>query len=286
MIVRVSRRHSANEIVLFLTHVFDESTAAEYERLVSDCEGYCDTGLLYDARASYDTIDPSRVSGAVGYDLEGDLCTLRHFADPGITSPAAGNMDVPVLEYARRQSGYSHYWVIEFDVRFTGRWTDLFQAFRRSPADLLTTSLHDYAYHPNWAWWKTLQTPPEVSLAPSDLIRAFLPIYRISRRALRELPEAYRSGWRGYHEVTMGTILKYAGLTLEDIGGDGPLVRWRNRNRFYRNDPRTEPLSPGTFVWRPVREQPGDRWRTLYHPIKRRSAQRIQYGVESSAEAE
>jgi hypothetical protein len=54
-----------------------------------------------------------------------------------------------------------------------------------------------------------------------------------------------------------------------DIGGDGEFVRPLNRNRFYRNTPSRGSLMPGTFVFRPVMDSPGN-GQHAWHPVKRR----------------
>ena len=40
---------ASNTVVLYLTHVYDETIAGEYERLKRECEPACDARLPYDA---------------------------------------------------------------------------------------------------------------------------------------------------------------------------------------------------------------------------------------------
>jgi hypothetical protein len=162
---------------------------------------------------------------------------------------------------------YEHYWVIEHDVRYTGAWHELFDAFADSRADLLGTTLVRYADCPQWQWWRTL------ALADGDVpreraLRGFFPVYRISARALAGLHEAYVAGCRGHMETLMPTVISLQGLVLEDIGGSGPFVRSGNQERFYTNDPTSESLAPGSFVYRPILEAPGVVPGKLWHPVK------------------
>jgi len=70
-----------------------------------------------------------------------------------------GNTSFPVMEFYRMYPDYEHYWRVEYDVRFYGNWTDLFDYFADNNADLLTTTLYRYAIRPEWMWWNSLKTP-------------------------------------------------------------------------------------------------------------------------------
>jgi hypothetical protein len=284
---RVGQAHDS--VVLFLTHVFEDEVSAAYRRLDQQCRRRWDVRILFDKKGTYPDTDPAGVGGAVGYDFTGtETTSTRHFHDPKIVSPVAGNMDVPVLDFYRAFPGYAHYWVVEFDVRFTGRWSYLFNCFRRSKADLLATTMFDYEDYPGWHWWYTLTPPTGEKVDVRDLVRAFLPIYRASNRALEHLGSAYSRGWQGHYEATVATILRRNGMMLEDIGGNGRFIDPRNRSRFYTNDPKTVTLSPGTLVWRPIRQSPGRRKRTLWHPVKSGVVQQIGYetpGPEARVES-
>jgi hypothetical protein len=66
----------------------------------------------------------------------------------------------------------------------------------------------------------------------------------------------------------MPTLLSRAGFELEDIGGNGSFTKPGNINRFYQNTPISDSYAPGTFVFRPVRNAPGSKSNTLWHPVK------------------
>jgi len=116
--------------------------------------------------------------------------------------------------------------------------------------------------------WPTLRVPPSVELSPTDLIASFMPIYRISRRAVQAIDRAYRSGWSGHCEVTWPTTINQAGFSIEDFGGDGEFVREQNRNRFYTNTLLDPNLAPGSLVFRPARAFRGLKKDKLWHPVK------------------
>jgi hypothetical protein len=187
-------------------------------------------------------------------------------------NPLYGNLLYPVLLFALQQA-YEYVWRIEFDVRYSGRWPDFFNAFAASPADLLGTTLCRYAAAPDWSWWSTA-TVNDVPIDQSLLIRGFYPVIRLSRNACTMLDRAYRQGWQGHFEVMVGTILNHYGCRLEDIGGWGEFVRAEHRGRFYSNTPQTSNMWPGTFVWRwpdACLEHRFDIPDYLYHPVVRKS---------------
>jgi hypothetical protein len=155
---------------------------------------------------------------------------------------------------------------MEYDVRFTGQWLDFFAQFATSRSDLLATTLFDYSFRPGWDNWGTLKSPKRVPEAAR--VRALLPVYRLSNTALRALHEAYCDGWSGHYEVTIPTILKTQGFTLEDFGGSGSYVAAGNQDRFYRNSPGNAGLAPGTFTVAPNQISSDYPPNMLWHPIK------------------
>jgi len=176
------------------------------------------------------------------------------------------NIDLPLMWFFRKNPQYHYYWVMEYDVRFTGDWLDFFQHFARNRSDLLATTLFDHAFRPDWDNWSSLTSPRVV--ANEDRVRALFPLYRLSNAALAALHQAYCDGWSGHYEVTIPTILKTQGFKLEDIGGDGSYVAPGNRNRFYRNTAQRPGLAPGTFTVAPNAICAGYPQNMLWHPIK------------------
>jgi hypothetical protein len=178
-----------------------------------------------------------------------------------------GNADLPLLLFFRRFPHYEHYWVVEYDVRYSGNWESLFGTFDSSSSALVGTTLKRRDQCPHWSHWRALHLPT-VEIEPSRWIRGFFPIYRMTRRALAELDRAYQGGCAGHMEALVPTVLAGQGLEIEDVGGQGEFVRRGNENRFYENQPHTNELSPGTFVYRPVLTRYGDRPDKLWHPVK------------------
>jgi hypothetical protein len=162
---------------------------------------------------------------------------------------------------------YDYYWLVEYDVEFSGRWSEFFNAFADNTSDLLCTNMFRHETNPTWGWWKTLVWPHGPK---PELIRAFFPFARLSAQAIDAIIAAGQNGIDGFYEVVWPTVLMHRGLVIEDIGGDGEFVRPANVDRWYTSTLTSEKLSPGTFVFRPIRFRPGRKRNTLWHPIKRR----------------
>lgn len=266
--------------ILILTHINDRRIQNLFSDIFAHNSGKYDVFFLcdntsgrfsqYSANKNYFLFDVSKLI-ALGYPgksasniLSGEVPTdsyhkLFHF-DPG-------NVELPVLLFFKAHPEYSHYWTIEYDVRFTGSWDRLFTHFDDSDADLLGTTLTHHDRIPDWYHWPSLDVTAK-EVPPESHRRGFFPIYRLSHHALSQLDSDYQDGVKGHFECLIPTLLHHAGLKIEDIGGDGEYVKPGNRNRFYRNTPQRGALTPGTFVYRPVMQRPGKEPNMLWHPVK------------------
>ena len=268
--------------ILLLSHVIDSDIYRHYDRLESQRLPDQDIFFLCD---NSDNVFDSRKSGPNYFIFTSELLQelgyprktgSRYTAENRDENPhhknfnfPPGSVELPLLFFYRSNPDYAYYWVIEYDVRFSGSWRDFFSAFAPSDADLLGTTLTRKADIPDWYHWDGL-APNVDGLGPKSHIRGFFPVYRLSRRALDWLDRAYRNGAGGHQECIIPTLLHHAGMVLEDIGGRGEFVRAGNEDRFYRNTPKADDLSPGTFAFRPVMHKPGNEPNKLWHPVKNR----------------
>ncbi|MEQ8968463.1 MAG: DUF3405 domain-containing protein [Azospirillaceae bacterium] len=262
----------ADTVVLYLTHFIDDQVIAEVARLRAECGDAYDVRILLNINDDHDP-DPDRAVPATVI-TETDRRALpypsRNSGRYDSTQP--GGPDLAMLAFRARHPHYKHYWLIEYDVRFTGDWRALFDHFADDDAALLATTLHHHATNPRWHHWRSIAIP-QATLAEGGeprRIRGFFPFYRLSAEGAECLDSAMRAGWDGIYEVTWPTILAHAGLVIEDIGGDGPFVRPENVNRFYQNNPGIDTLAPGTFVYRPMLRRVRETARAaLWHPVKK-----------------
>jgi GT2 family glycosyltransferase len=250
--------------VMFQTHVFSPPIARALERLRSDLPGKADVFVLFD-----DDAGNARPSWHVGVHR---FSARQLAAEQGRDHLFPGYTTLPTMDFYRFRPDYDSYWMIEYDVRFSGAWSVLLDHFRESDADLLTARLRRYESGSRWAWWDSLEIP-DGDVPLEDRLACFHPVCRYSNRALAELKRCYGDGWRGHSEVLIPTAIDQAGFHLLDLGGRGEWVRPEDRDRFYVA-PQDELLvgrrwlDRSTFRWRPHFKRVGSRPETLYHPVK------------------
>lgn len=261
--------------ILILNHFQDRHLMKLCREILNDYGSSSDVFLLTDkTQSGFSLARPP--SGCRQFTFKiNDLAALGYPRCDDIFHPGGGKRnyklgygDLPVLLHYRKHKQYRYYWLIEYDVRFSGNWRAFFSAFEENRADLLGTSLLRRELCPQWDHWGTLRWPEGESV-PQRPIRGFFPVFRLSNRALATLDKEYSRGFfDGHMEALMPTVLHECGLRIEDIGGQGEFVRPENANRFYWNDPTTDRLSPGTFVYRPVMRVAGSDPDHLWHPVK------------------
>lgn len=273
--------------VLVLSHVIDKDISAYFHEIKKECSEYYDTVFLCDN--SMGVFDAYKENEEFCLFTMEDLVSLNYPGKSAVVYSAEsreknpyhknfnfvpGSADLPILLYYRNNPGYDHYWIVEYDVRYSGSWRQFFSHFATDGADLLGTTLTRYSEVPGWHHWPSLDLL-DAAVGKDSYLRGFFPVYRLSNRALAQLDRDYRRGIKGHYECIFPTALQRAGMTIADIGGDGEFVRPENRNRFYRNTRTTKTLSPGSFVFRPVMSRPGKERDMLWHPVKRLPAWRI-----------
>jgi hypothetical protein len=253
--------------LLWLTHVWGQELQAEYAKFCRMKAGDApDVWLLLD----------SSTPGAAGLAERHQRChrfdeeNLFRLPYPRLAGHGLVNHPhFPVLDFFLSHRDYDTYWVIEYDVRYTGEWESLLRAFQDFDHDLVTCHVRRFAEEPRWPWWDSFHHPTKV--IPQDrYVRSFNVIYRISNRALEFIHQAQVEGWRGYPEVSWPTLLLDGGLTLLDFGGSGSFSRPPHRNRFYTSRGTSSGFLSvfGTMRYRPSRAKPGGRPNMLYHPVK------------------
>jgi hypothetical protein len=241
--------------ILLLSHLSHTPIIEEYRKLSRAAGDSAVTYLLLHAKAD-DPIEEECKDRIHPFSSE-DLKTLGYRSFDGSITP--GSAHLPLLYFFSRHSDYDYYWLVEYDVRFSGDWRVFFDCFERNNSDFLSTHLRHYSEKREWPWWRNLNHP-RISIPLEERLRSFNPIYRISTSALKYLHQSHRQGWCGHFEVLVPTLLYHGGFKLEDIGGDGMFTPPDRMNRFYRE--------ADTFRWRPVFSEVGLEMNKLYHPVK------------------
>jgi hypothetical protein len=177
----------------------------------------------------------------------------------------------PLLDFFSAHPDYERYWVIEYDVRYSGDWRDFFSSVDGYEFDLITSHIRRYADEPRWMWWPTFQHPTK-RIPRERYLRSFNVIYGMSRAALDFVHISLIDGWSGYPEVVLPTLLAENGFRVVDLGGDGEFAPAELRNQSYTSRATSNGyMSPfGTMRYRPSRPAAGDLPNKLYHPVKPR----------------
>lgn len=252
-----------------VSHLLNQPVRAVFERLRAEAPPGYDVRMILSADdpraelAGLDEGDVDRISRDQIFELPYPTkCQLKDWE-------MAGNLDLVFLEFYRRYPGYDHYWFTEYDVFWQGRWSVFFDYFASSAAGLLAATIHTVDEVPHKAEFPyPRQFVPEGMIWERPrVIKAFLPICRLSHQVLHALDDAYRAGLGGHYEINVPTVAAQNGMALEDFGGNGSFVRPDNINRFYFARGDTFTHSPGNFVFRPA-QRVLPRRNTLWHPVK------------------
>ena len=269
-----------NIVILILSHVYNKHVKKLFDQIKNQCRDKYDINFLCDnSRGIFDDIPKNddfflfTVSDldALGYPRD---TSVAYAATEKQDNPyhqdfnfVPGNTILPPMTFFRRFPDYDHYWIVEYDVRFSSDWSGFFGHFATSDADLLGTTLLRHEQTPNWYHWPSLDLKDDAA-DTAQWLRGFFPVYRLSRRAFAQLDQDLHRGNKGHYECLVPTLLHQAGMRIEDIGGDGEFVQPHNINRFYRNTPAVGSLAPGTFVFRPAMQRAGAEPGKLWHPVK------------------
>jgi hypothetical protein len=260
-----SQRHA--NAVLFLTHFWDEACAAQVGRLraeLGDKYDICVIGYIGSGAAPEVPEDVP----AMFYN-EADFDPYPEFSDLTLRySQIIGP------RFFQEFPNYHHYWMIEYDVRYTGNWSDLFAELDAPAVDLYATVIQRRLENPDWYHWPLLRTGNDV-LAEGDHVKIFTPVMRVSNTAFRTILAAYGRGWSGTYEVLWSTVVAWAGLKIEDIGAFGSFTPPARRGRHYICSALDPHLTPGSFVFRPsiLEQEVAPDPPLLWHPVKPASRQ-------------
>ncbi len=245
---------SRSNAYLFLSHFLSEEILFEFEKISLSSKNLGDAWLLLQMEEfpQRSDIKETRIHLSTQRDIE----SLNY--RPRKVPIIPGNVHFPLLHFFLSNPNYERYWLIEYDVRYTGTWRHLFSAFKADKSDLITSHLRTYDQEPDWPHWEL--THPTLSVPLDKRIRGFNPIFRISGPALRHIHISHKDGWQGHNEVLLPTLLHQSKFSLSDFGGEGSFVPPKRKNHFY--------ISNLTQRYRPVHENTAFYWKKIYHPVK------------------
>jgi hypothetical protein len=251
-----------------MTHVWNQELEAEFKKFLQiKYPGSPDVWLILDSSTPGAADLVRRYERCHVFNVD-EMC--QRLAYPRINKETLYNqVHFPILDFFVTHSEYDHYWIIEFDVRYTGKWETLLRSFESYNHDLIASHIRHFSQEPAWYWWDSFRHPTK-TIGPDRYIRSFNVIFRISNRALLLIHREQQDGWRGHPEVLIPTLLDNQGYTLMDFGGDGAFSLPELKNTFYTSGS-TQDGIPNPFCtmrWRPLRARAGVSKNKIYHPVK------------------
>ena len=257
---------STRNVVLFISHKFGERIMGSYCDI---CRHLPDEQYDVVWVVASDSFDRSELSENVNarYYVSEDLATLGYTPIENTLIPGSPHF-IP-LRFFLDNPHYRHYWFIEYDVMFTGRWSTLMEDCDSilGGYDFLSCHIERFGEdNRQWPWWYRSN---DCGYALEECVKGFNPICRYSNRALALLDSYMREGHSAHSEVMITTCLHNHGMKIGDIGGTGEFTPDGYRNRYYIKGVGT---NNGTMRWRPPFtmeevEALGTKNR-LFHPIK------------------
>jgi hypothetical protein len=258
---------AVNQVVAFLTNKNDIRILSEYNRLKTQITGLSAITMLYH-KAQNKSLN-NELLDIVPYTFSDEIFeelgyrTLQH-------SELDGSNHFPLIKFFRDFPEYDYYWYVEDDVRFLGGWDAFFSYFLNNGIndDFLSSHIRDYEDEPNWYWWNSLKN--DEGAVVKDLIRSFNPIFRISRSALEYIDQCHTDGWSGHFEVLLPTLLKSAGFSIAEFGGEGKYVLPGCKNSFYTasQPDKYGGMLKGSMRYRPFITEEEMTEALIYHPVK------------------
>lgn len=253
--------------VLFVSHIINNDIVTRYEKLLHELPPNHELFWAFDAEGG-DKDQALAYSSQVRFFFF-DFIALNTLGYTGVTRTLQGSLNFVMQRFGLDHPEYDFYWIVEYDVVFTGNWHTLFAEIDTLDADLVSTHIERYnATNWNWYWWH-----PAVwvghCIPKEQCVKSFNPIYRLSARGLQFMDTFLKASNCGHYEMLMPTVLCNYGYTLLDIGGYGEFTPPEYINRYYVSDTGT---NNGTMRYRPFYdrmyiEHIGTENR-LFHPLK------------------
>ncbi|MDX6805555.1 hypothetical protein [Terrihabitans rhizophilus] len=249
-----------SQAVLFLTHLRTPRVLAHFERLRAEAGPVLPVFLGADDTAHVQLPPP-------GPQADFQVCVEATQAMfPGLYPDyAPGRTDLIFLTMLMdpRLRAFDHVWIMEYDVDYSGDWSEFFKGFENRRGDLVATRITHRSRHSTWFHWRDFASPP--SVPESRHIYAFMPMVRLSRAFITAYIEARRRDlWQGHYEAILPSFALDAGFHIVDMGY-GPYGSFFRRRLYRRRTFRFRPARPNYFHEVPAQFPLRS---VLYHPVK------------------
>jgi hypothetical protein len=259
-----STQHQQECAILLTTHFIDDYILYQLEKLEREVGDYGDLYVLFQS----DNIKSSWKYKYKHYDFNYESLSSLGY-QPWSDTIVPGSNHFPLLLFYKDNPQYLYYWNIEYDVCFSGNWSDFFSFFKDKKEDFISSHIETKEDNPEWNRWNEMELQG-ISIQEDRYVKSFNPIYRISGNALAFLDRFLKCGHRGHHELLIPTVLNENGFNLADLGGHGRFCYNGYENLFYIGGQSHHPwYMDSTMRYRPVfRLEDMSVVNKLYHPIK------------------
>lgn len=252
-------------VVLLSTHIVNEYVIQKYRKLNSDLNKKYDIILLLNLDEGCEWNVPDDISCFITNSENINKLGYEPIQDTLLP----GSCHFPVLRFFLDNPEYHHYWFIEYDVEFTGKWDVLMNDCDTNLDGYDFLSCHIERFdetNKDWGWWHHCN---DSGYPLTECIKGFNPICRYSNKALDCLNKYLKQGYSAHSEVMLTTCLYHHGFKIGDIGGTGEFTPHGYRNKYYVQG---RGVNNGTMRWRPLYtmeeiEALGTK-NKLFHPIK------------------
>src|SRR4029453_4769854 len=123
----------SNQVFLFLSHSVSTRVLREYRNIRTATAGMGNSIFLYDNRC--DEAPPGLSWDELYLFSEESLSRLNYRMIGPSFFP--GHVGFPLLQFFRDNPDFDYYWLIEYDVRFSGNWRFFFEFFKDRRKDFL-----------------------------------------------------------------------------------------------------------------------------------------------------
>jgi len=161
----------------------------------------------------------------------------------------------PLLLFAKKHPEYRYYWMIEYDVRFTGRWSMFWKQFR--DCDFLATNVNFRS--PQNEHWRHFKHIDPVYHGMTHL-GSFFPLVRFSHAAVNALHQLHGQGFAGHCEFVVPTLLYNYGYSVADINDQRFRHGRKSKYRYYSSKSFNIPGNSPRLI-------AGLQKNWLYHPV-------------------
>ena len=259
-------------VVFFLSHLWSSKSAEQFLKLYRETPAgwRCFLLLQNDQNSVVESwrewlLDNQISDALIVFDVE-TLPVQLGFDFYNRESIVPGSAHFPVI-YASQQQKFECCWVVEFDVVYTGVWSEFFKAYDSNESDLLVSHLQSYTECPRWHWWAGLESPLSTWDTEIQGVKGFFPIYRISRKAILKVVEAHSTGWSGHYEALVPSVLASEDMKVQDLAESLPECYLGSEQ-----DIKISITNMSTMRWRPAVTVFEMERRTekpcLFHPVK------------------